>query len=148
MTDASVFDRIRGSFERQSAMTTIGARLTEARPGTVTIELPKGEHILQQNSFIHGGVLGMIADSACGYSALTLAPPDKTVLTSEYKINLLAPAVSDHYEAVGKVIRAGRRVVVVQGDVYGISADGRERKHIAIMLATLMLVDKTPGMVD
>lgn len=148
MSEGAIFDRIQGSFNRQSAMTTIGARLTEAKPGTVTIELPKGEHILQQNSFIHGGVLGMIADSACGYSALTLAPADKTVLTSEYKINLLAPAVADHFEAVGKVIRAGRRVVVVQGDVYGVNADGTDRKHIAIMLATLMLVDKTQGMVD
>lgn len=147
MTEAEIFDRIALSVSRQSAMTTIGARLTEAKPGTVTIELPRGEHILQQNSFVHGGVLGMIADSACGYSALTLAPEGKTVLTSEYKINLLAPAIADHFEAVGRVIRAGKRVVVTQGDIYAISAAG-ERKHIAIMLATLMVIDKAPGMVD
>jgi len=147
MTEAEIFDRIALSVSRQSAMTTIGARLTEAKPGTVTIELPRGEHILQQNSFVHGGVLGMIADSACGYAALTLAPEGKTVLTSEYKINLLAPAIADHFEAVGRVIRAGKRVVVTQGDIYAISAAG-ERKHIAIMLATLMVIDKAPGMVD
>ena len=73
---------------------------------------------------------------------------DKTVLTSEYKINLLAPAVADHFEAVGRVIRAGRRIAVVQGDIYGVGADGKDRKHVAIMLATLMYVEKTPGMVD
>lgn len=138
--------RIAGSFARQSAMTTIGAKLTRVEPGRVVIELPMADHVLQQNSFIHGGVIGMIADSACGYSALTLVAEDRTVLTSEYKINFLAPAVGDSFVAEGKVIRAGKRIVVVQGDVYAVRGD--ERKHVAIMLTTLMAVEKTPGMVD
>jgi len=138
--------RIRGSFARQSAMTTIGARIVSVDPGAVTIELPGADHILQQNSFIHGGVIGMIADSACGYSALTLMEAGNTVLTSEYKINFLSPAVGERFVAVGKVIRSGRRTAVVQGDVYAVS--GETRKHVAIMLTTLMAVEKTAGMVD
>lgn len=144
--DDKMLYRIAGSFNRQSAMTTIGARLKEVGPGRIVIELPMADHVLQQNSFVHGGVIGMIADSACGYSALTLLGPDMTVLTSEYKINFLSPALGDRFEAEGRVIRSGRRVSVVQGDVYALKGD--EKKHIATMLATLMSVEKTPGMVD
>jgi len=146
MDDKAIFERIAGSVARQSAMTTIGARLIEAKRGTVTLELPHGDHILQQNSFIHGGVLGMIADSACGYSALTMVEADKTVLTTEYKIHMLSPAVGDRFIAVGKVIKSGKTLSVVQGDVYAIK--GEEKKHVAIMLTTLMAIPKAPGMVD
>ena len=146
MPPEAIEARIRTSFARQSAMTTIGARLKTVGAGSVTIELPGADHILQQNSFVHGGVIGMIADSACGYSALTLMDGKNTVLTSEYKINLRAPALGDSFEAVGKVIRAGRRVSVVQGDVYALR--GSERKHIAVMLATMMAIEKTGDLVD
>lgn len=144
--DDHMLYRIAGSFARQSAMTTIGARLKHVEKGRVVIELPMGDHVLQQNSFVHGGVIGMIADSACGYSALTTMGEHQTVLTSEYKIHFLAPALGDSFVAEGKVIRAGKRLVVVQGDVYAVRGD--ERKHIAIMLTSMMPVEKTPGMVD
>jgi uncharacterized protein (TIGR00369 family) len=146
MDDAAIFERIRASVARQSAMTTIGARLVEARRGTVTIELGHGEHILQQNSFVHGGVLGMIADSACGYAALTMLEANKTVLTTEYKIHFLSPALGEKFIAVGRVIKPGRQLSVVQGDVYAVT--GETKKHIAIMLTTLMAVEKRDGLVD
>ena len=144
--DDKMLYRIAGSFNRQSAMTTIGAKLKEVGTGRIVIELPMADHVLQQNSFVHGGVIGMIADSACGYSALTLLGPEKTVLTTEYKIHFLSPAIGDRFEAEGRVVRSGRSISVVQGDVYAYKGD--QKKHIAIMLTTLMAVDKTPGMVD
>lgn len=146
MVEQALYDRIDASVRRQSAMTTIGARLIEAKRGTVTIEVPHADHILQQNSFVHGGVIGMIADSACGYSALTMQDEDHTILTTEYKIHFLAPAVGESFVAVGKVVRAGKKLSIVQGDVYAVS--GGERKHIAIMLTTLMSIRKTGGLVD
>lgn len=146
MSKTALFDRVEASVRRQSAMTTIGAELTEAVEGRVVITLPMADHILQQNRFIHGGVIGMILDSACGYAALTRTPDHSTILTSEYKINLLAPAMGERIEAVGTVLRAGRRLIVTQGDAYAVT--GRERKHIAVMLASLMVVEKVPGMVD
>ena len=146
MVEDALYDRIDGSFRRQSAMTTIGARLVEAKRGTVTIEVPHADHILQQNSFVHGGIIGMIADSACGYSALTMQDEEHTILTTEYKIHFLAPAVGESFVAVGKVVRAGKKLSVVQGDVYAVS--GGQRKHIAIMLTTLMSIRKTGGLVD
>ena len=144
--DDKTLYRISGSFNRQSAMTTIGARLKEVGPGRVVIELPMADHVLQQNSFVHGGVIGMIADSACGYAALTMFGPEKAVLTTEYKIHFLSPAMGDRFEAEGRVIRPGRLISVVQGDVYAFRGD--EKKHVAVMLATMMSVEKTPGMVD
>lgn len=146
MTPTEIQKRIADSFNRQSAMTSIGATLTEVGAGRVVITLPMAGHILQQHGFVHGGVIGMIADSACGYSALTLMEADKAVLTSEYKINLLAPAVGERFEAEGRVLRAGKRVHVVMGEVFACKAS--ERKSIAVMLATMMVVDKAPGMVD
>ena len=146
MDDKALFDRIAASVARQSAMTTIGARLVEAGRGTVTIEVPHADHILQQNSFVHGGVIGMIADSACGYAALTMQDERHTVLTTEYKVHFLAPAVGESFVAIGKTIRAGRKLSVTQADVYAVSGD--KRKHIAIMLATIMAVEKTGDLVD
>jgi len=127
-------------------MDSIGARMVEAAPGHVVIELPMADHILQQHSFVHGGVIGMIADSAAGYAALSLMPADKAVLTGEYKINFLAPAAGHTFRAEGKVIRAGKRMHVAMADVYAV--DGGSRRHIAILLATMMVIDRTPDMVD
>jgi len=146
MTGDEIFNRIATSIARQSAMTTIGAELIEALPGLVVIALPHADHLLQQNSFVHGGVIGMIADSAAGYAALTMMPADKTVLTSEYKINLLAPAIGERFVAEGRVVRAGKRVFVAMADVF--AETGAARKAIAVLLGTMMVVDKVAGMVD
>jgi len=146
MTDAEIVNRITASFNRQSAMSAIGATLVDVKPGRVAIRLPKAEHILQQHGFVHGGVIGMIADSACGYAALSLMPADKAVLTGEYKINFLNPAEGEWFEAEGRVLRSGRRVHVAIGDVF--ACTGQSRKQVAVMLATMMVVDKAPGIVD
>src|SRR5436305_1872069 len=82
----------RESFSRQKAMALIGARLTLVEPGYVEIELPFRDDLTQQKGYIHGGILGMIADTACGYSAFSLMPAGCSIVTVEYKINILAPA--------------------------------------------------------
>ena len=146
MMEFDALARARDSFGRQSAMTTIGAAITEIGPGRVTIAMPAAPHILQQHGFVHGGVIGMIADSACGYAALSLMPADKAVLTGEYKINFVSPAAAPRFEAVGRVIRAGRRQHVVQGEVFGI--DGEKRKLVAIMLATMLVLEQDGALKD
>jgi len=90
------------------------------------------------------GSISTIVDTACGYAALTLMPEDKAVLTSEFKINLLAPALGTHFEAEGRVLRAGKRVHVVQGEAYAINGEGR--KQIAVMLATMMVIEGDTGL--
>jgi uncharacterized protein (TIGR00369 family) len=138
--------RVRGSFARQSIMTTLGAEIAAVRSGEVEIVLPFSDRILQQHDFIHAGAVATIADSACGYAALTVMPREAAVLTAEFKINLLAPAKGERLRAVGRVIRNGRKMVVTLGDVF--AEEAGERKQIALIIATMMVVDTGTGLRD
>jgi uncharacterized protein (TIGR00369 family) len=130
--------RIRASFGRQKAMGLIGASLAVVEPGQVEVALPYRDDLTQQKGFIHGGIIGMIADTACGYAAYSLMPADCSLVTVEYKINILAPARAS-LAARGEVVRAGRTLTVTRGEVY--SEDG---KHVASMQQTLMMLTGTP----
>jgi uncharacterized protein (TIGR00369 family) len=130
--------RIRASFGRQKAMSLIGASLKVVEPGQVEVALPYRDDLTQQKGFIHGGIIGMIADTACGYAAYSLMPADCSLVTVEYKINILAPARAS-LVARGEVVRAGRTLTVTRGEVY--SEDG---KHVASMQQTLMMLSGTP----
>jgi uncharacterized protein (TIGR00369 family) len=127
---------VRESFGRQTAMTTIGARMTKVAPGAVVIEVPYSADLTQQNGFMHGGIMTAIADSACGYAAYTLMPEGADVLAVEFKINLLAPAAGERFAAHGRVLRPGRTITVCAADVF--AHDGESEKLIASMLATLI----------
>ncbi len=135
--DSAFEVRVRSSFAKQGLMSTIGARVTHVAPGEVDVELPFRDDLSQQHGFLHAGVVAAIVDSACGYAALTLMPPDAAVLTSEYKINLLSPAAGDII-ARGRVLKAGRMLIVTRGDAFALK-DG-EQKLVATMLATMMTV--------
>jgi len=130
--------RVRDSFARQAAMQLIGARLVDVEPGRCVIELPVRDDLTQQHGFVHGGVVGMIADSAGGYAAFTLMPADASVLTVEYKINMLAPAAGDLLIATGEVLKPGRTVSIVRSDVFAVQGDRRTR--VAAMQQTLMVM--------
>ena len=130
--------RVRASFARQAVMTLIGAVMTRVEPGRCTIELPVRDDLTQQHKYVHGGVVGMIADSAAGYAAFTLMPADASVLTVEYKINMLAPAEGEQLLARGSVIKPGRTLSIARADVFGVR-DGRE-KLVATMQQTLMVM--------
>ncbi|MEV5979387.1 PaaI family thioesterase [Streptomyces sp. NPDC052114] len=118
--------RILESFGRQGLMGHLGARISHIAPGRVHIELPGRPEVTQQNGYFHAGATSAIADSAGGYAAFTLFPEDTDVLTVEYKINLLAPAVGDHIEAVGTVLRSGRTLTVCHLEVFGVGPDHRD----------------------
>jgi uncharacterized protein (TIGR00369 family) len=132
--DPQFASRIRDSFARQKAMALIGASLATVGAGVVEIALPYRDDLTQQKGFIHGGIIGMIADSAAGYAAYSLMPADCTLVTTEYKINLLASATSSLI-ARGEVVKAGRTLTVARAEVY---AD--DRTHIATMQQTLMML--------
>src|SRR5689334_4761283 len=99
--DPEVQARVRASFDRQGLMEHLGAKLTRICPGCVHIELPRRPEVTQQHGYFHAGATSAIADSAGGYAGFTLFAPDSSVLTVEYKINLLAPAEGDYLEAIG-----------------------------------------------
>jgi uncharacterized protein (TIGR00369 family) len=134
--------RVRASFGRQAFMTALGAHLTAVAPGEVSIELPFRADLTQQHGFLHAGVLAAIADSACGYAALSLMPAEAAVLSVEFKINLMKPAAGTRFRAVGKVVRPGRTLTVCNAEVWS-ERDGRQ-SVIAVMQATMMAVrDRT-----
>jgi uncharacterized protein (TIGR00369 family) len=138
--------RIRASFASQGLMRTLGATLTRIAPGEVDITMPPTPAISQQHGFIHAGAVAAIADSAAGYAALTLMPPNRGVLTAEFKINLLAPATGDLILARGRVIKAGRTLTLAQAEI--VSQTGGQQKLIAHLTATLISIEGRAGITD
>jgi uncharacterized protein (TIGR00369 family) len=134
--DPNYASRVRASFDLQQAMSLIGAELVVIEPGYTEIHLPHSPQVTQQHGFIHGGVVGMIADSAAGYAANTLTPADTSVLTVEYKMNLVAPADGQRLVARGEVIKPGRTLIIHWAEVFAI----RDEKWTlcAIMQQTIM----------
>lgn len=140
--DPHYAERVRGSFARQQAMAFLGAELSELKPGYCEIRLPYRAELTQQDGYFHAGILSTIADTAGGYAGYTLMPADSRVLTVEYKVNLLAPAEGELLVARGRVIRAGRTLVITQVDV-GIVKDGQERPCAALLQTLISLATPT-----
>jgi uncharacterized protein (TIGR00369 family) len=124
--------RVRDDFARQAFMTLIGASVVRVAEGEVEIALPFRGDLVQQNGVLHAGVLAAIADSACGYAALSLMPEESNVLSVEFKINLLAPAAGERFIARARVLRPGKTLTVTTADVLA------DAKLVATMLATMI----------
>lgn len=129
---------IADSFQKQGLMTTLGAELVLVREGEVHIAVPYSKHLSQQQGFIHAGAVTSIVDSACGYAGLTKAPEGCEVVTAEFKINLLRPAIGDRFVAIGKVQNAGKMLTVCTGEVHAFTGD--TSKVVALMQATIVNV--------
>jgi uncharacterized protein (TIGR00369 family) len=146
-SDAEYARRVQDSFDRQGLMQHLGARLVDLRPGLASIHVPYRPELSQQHGYFHAGVSGAIADTACGYAAYTLMPADSTVLTVEFKMNLLAPASGDQLIARARVVRSGRTLKICAADVYAQKSD--VEVHCATLLATIMCLpeksDRAPG---
>ena len=132
-------DHVTASFNKQSAMHLIRATLPVVEEGACEIHLPHWDGIEQQHGFIHGGVVGMIADSAAGYAAMTVVPVGASVLTVEYKMNLVAPANGQKLIARGQVVRAGKTLIVTRAEVFAVSDDDKEAL-CALMQQTIMVM--------
>ncbi len=139
--------RVRESFARQGLMAHLGASLQEVRRGLVTIRMPYRPELSQQHGFFHAGGLSAIADSAGGYAGFSMFPPDSSVLTVEFKVNLLNPARGEFLDAIGRVVKSGRTLTVCQLEVFAQS--GAQRTLVAIGQQTLMCLlgmpDKPAG---
>ena len=130
-------DDIRASLSRQTFMQVLGAEPVAISPGRVVLELPFRDALCQQNGFLHAGVITSIADSACGYAALTLMDPGSDVLSVEFKVNMLEPAIGERFRAIGTVVRSGRTLTVCSGEVVALT-DGKPDKRVALMQATMI----------
>ncbi|AXS78653.1 PaaI family thioesterase [Dechloromonas sp. HYN0024] len=138
ISDPHFAERVGASFARQSAMELIQATLPVIEHGRTEIHLPHWPGVEQQHGFVHGGVVGMIADSAAGYAAMTMVAPTASVLTVEYKMNLVAPADGEKLIARGKVVRPGKTLIITQADVFAVKA-GVETL-CALMQQTIMVM--------
>ena len=136
--DPNFETRVRASFARQTAMATLGIEMTALAAGEIELRLPYAAAYTQQHGFVHGGVVGMIADSAAGYAAMTMAPDNASVLTVEYKMNLMAPADGEKLIARGKVVRPGRTLIVTQAEV--VAVKGGKETLCALMQQTIMVM--------
>ena len=146
MAIANFADRVQSSFDRQAFMRTIGARLVSIEPGEVVIEWSYSKELTQQHGFLHAGVIAAVADSACGYAALTMMSRDAAVMSVEFKVNLMKPAAGETFRAIGKVVRSGRTLTVCSAEVRAY-ASGSE-STIALMQGTMMSVRDTAGVTD
>lgn len=135
--------RVRASFARQAAMRTLGVTLERISPGEVDLALAFRRDLTQQHGFLHAGVITAAVDSACGYAALTLMDPGVAVLSVEFKVQLLAPARGARFLALGRVVRAGRTLTVVSGEL---RTDADE--VVALLNGTMMAVRDRPDLSD
>ncbi len=133
-------ERVRSSFDKQGLMQTLGAKLSSVTDGEVQIILPFSPHLSQQHGYLHAGAITSIVDSACGYAALTRAPEGYEVVTAEFKVNLMRPAIGDGFIAIGRVQNAGKMLSVCTGEVRKLEKDGTQGKAIALIQATIVNV--------
>ncbi|HEY2203248.1 MAG TPA: PaaI family thioesterase [Pseudonocardia sp.] len=150
LVDPAVADRIRVNVARSNLLATLGITLLDLAPGRCVLRLPFARQSLQQHGFVHAGAVTTALDSACGYAALTTMDRDHDVLTVEFKINLMAPAEGDWFEAVGTVVRAGRTLQVCSGELRAhrdgtgrdtggnTGANGTAPRTVALIQATMM----------
>lgn len=130
--------RVRASFARQGAMKLIGATLDQVAPGYSAISLTPRPEVQQQHGYVHAGVVSTMVDTAGGFAGFTLFPADSSVLTVEFKLNLLAPAQGERLVAEGFVVKPGRTLVITRGEVH--AENGRKRTLVAIMQQTLIVM--------
>jgi uncharacterized protein (TIGR00369 family) len=133
-------NRITTSFAAQGLMATLGATIALVQDGEVHIALPFSKHLSQQHGYVHAGAITSVVDSACGYAAMTKAPAGYNVVTAEFKVNFIRPAIGERFLAVGKVQSAGRMLTVCTGEVRAYAGAGDDYKVIALMQATIVNV--------
>lgn len=134
--------RISASFDAQGLMATLGATLVHVADGEVHIALAFCKALAQQHGYLHAGATTSIVDSACGYAALTKAPAGFEVVTAEFKINLMRPALGERFLAIGRVVNAGRLMTVCSGEVRAFAGGDGAYKVVALMQATVVNVQR------
>ena len=141
----SIKQRVADSFSAQGLMRTLGAELVSVDDGEVQIAMPFSSELSQQHGYIHAGAITSIVDSACGYAGLTKAPEGHEIVSAEFKINFLRPALGERFLAIGKVQSAGRSLAVCTGEVRAYTEGGASFKTVAMMQATMVFVSNNGG---
>lgn len=134
-------EKVIGSFNSQKFMAFINAKLINVQPGFCEIHLPFNENLSQQNGFFHAGIIGTLADNTAGYAAFSLMGDDASVLTVEFKLNLISPAAGDLLIAKGSVLKNGKTLTICRSEVYIVN-DGIEKLCAASQTTLIELKNK------
>jgi uncharacterized protein (TIGR00369 family) len=134
--DENFESRVRTSFARQTAMTTLGIEIVDLKPGEIELQMRYSLAYTQQHGFLHAGIITTALDTACGYAAFSLMPEDAAVLTIEFKTNLIAPAQGHYFLFRAHVVKPGRTITVC--DAQAFASDERGERLVATMTGTLM----------
>ena len=145
VTNPNYAELVRESFARQGLMHTLGARIVTIEPGFCVIEMAHAPGVSQQQGYFHGGAIGAIADNAAGYAAYALMPAGAEILTVEYKINLIRPALPPTLRAEGRVLRAGKTLTVCRADVYHMKSAGPGGLEACALLQSTLMRVEPPG---
>lgn len=137
------WERIQRSFDQQTAANLLGIRLNRVAEGEVEVSLPFRADLCQQHGYVHAGIITTLIDTAAGYAALSVLPPEREVVSTEFKVNLMSPAVGERFIGRGWVVKQGRKLIVVQGEATAVQKDG-SHTAIAIMQATMVSVRPAP----
>lgn len=136
--DPDFEQRVRESFARQGLIDTLNGKIAHISPGELHIEAPFDERFTQQDGFLHAGVVTISMDSACGYAAYTLMPAGSRVLSVEFKINFLNPALGERFRAEGRVAKSGKTISVCEGKLFALQNE--QEKLVAMMQATMICI--------
>jgi uncharacterized protein (TIGR00369 family) len=136
--DAAVEARVRAHFGTVPLLRTLGVTLHALRPGYCEMHVPVTAPFLQQHGYLHGGIVGTVADSASGHAALTLVPPEWGVITVEYKLNFLAPAAGERLVVRAEVLRGGRTLTVSEAHAWAVK-DGAETRCASALVTYLLM---------
>jgi uncharacterized protein (TIGR00369 family) len=139
MPSEEFLSKVRATFDQQTLMRLLGARLEALSEGVAEIRMPYNPQMAQQNGYLHAGIVTTLVDTACGCAAISCSPEASNVLSVEFKVNFLAPARGDEFVASAKVLKVGKTLTICQGEVKAISS-GAEPITVAVMLATMMLL--------
>lgn len=114
---------------QQAFSVLLGAELDALRPGHCTLALALRDELKQQHGFAHGGVLGYLADNALTYAGGTaLRAP---VVTAEFKINYLRPALGERLIARAEALHVGRTQAVCRCDVFAVRSGAEQLCAVA-----------------
>lgn len=140
--DKDYSTRVKESFDRQNFMTLIKAELIKTEPGFCEIHVPYNINITQQHSFFHAGIVGTVADNAAGYAAYSLMDKHSSILTVEFKLNLISPADGALLIGRSHVLKYGKTLTVCRSDVFVVK-DGVEKLCAASQSTLIELHNKT-----
>ncbi|MCE3229493.1 MAG: PaaI family thioesterase [Bacteroidetes bacterium] len=140
--DKDYINKVRESFSKQKFMDYLHARLVKTEPGFCEIHIPYDENITQQNGFFHAGIVGTVADNAAGYAAFSLMDKDSSILTVEFKLNLISPADGELLIGRSNVLKYGKTLTICRSDVF-IVKDGVEKLCAASQSTLIELQNKS-----